>query len=152
VTLAPVAGPAPKFDGTVDQPPVPHVVAKLGYSQPIMVDGLRLPEIGDEQNRQVHHPVAVDAASARGARRHLEAGLSRARRILGRRGPRSTGRRSRRSRRRAAATCNSTTWPFAYLCDPKIRETCRKNGDDPEELPRTYARPFPGFWKIGRTG
>ena len=28
---------------------------------------------------------------------------------------------------------------FAYLCDPKIRETCRKNGDDPDALPRTYA-------------
>jgi 5-methyltetrahydropteroyltriglutamate--homocysteine methyltransferase len=28
---------------------------------------------------------------------------------------------------------------FAYLCDPKIREACRKNGDDPDTLPRTYA-------------
>src|SRR2546430_3237835 len=28
---------------------------------------------------------------------------------------------------------------FAYLCDPKIRETCRRNGDDPGELPRVYA-------------
>jgi len=28
---------------------------------------------------------------------------------------------------------------FAYLCDPKIRDNCRKNGDDPGELPRVYA-------------
>ncbi len=28
---------------------------------------------------------------------------------------------------------------FAYLCDPRIRETCRRNGDDPDELPRRYA-------------
>ena len=28
---------------------------------------------------------------------------------------------------------------FAYLCDPKIRDTARANGDDPEALPRTYA-------------
>jgi 5-methyltetrahydropteroyltriglutamate--homocysteine methyltransferase len=28
---------------------------------------------------------------------------------------------------------------FAYLCDPKIRDSCRKNGDDPEKLPRVYA-------------
>jgi 5-methyltetrahydropteroyltriglutamate--homocysteine methyltransferase len=28
---------------------------------------------------------------------------------------------------------------FAYLCDPKIRDNCRKNGDDPQELPATYA-------------
>jgi 5-methyltetrahydropteroyltriglutamate--homocysteine methyltransferase len=28
---------------------------------------------------------------------------------------------------------------FAYLCDPKIRESCRKNGDDPDALPLLYA-------------
>jgi 5-methyltetrahydropteroyltriglutamate--homocysteine methyltransferase len=28
---------------------------------------------------------------------------------------------------------------FSYLCDPKIRETSRRNGDDPAKLPRTYA-------------
>jgi 5-methyltetrahydropteroyltriglutamate--homocysteine methyltransferase len=28
---------------------------------------------------------------------------------------------------------------FAFLCDPKMREACRKNGDDPDQLPRTYA-------------
>jgi 5-methyltetrahydropteroyltriglutamate--homocysteine methyltransferase len=29
---------------------------------------------------------------------------------------------------------------FAYLCDPKIRDNCRKNGDDPAALPRTYSQ------------
>src|SRR5213075_1303884 len=29
---------------------------------------------------------------------------------------------------------------FAYLCDPKIRDACRKNGDDPATLPERYAR------------
>jgi len=28
---------------------------------------------------------------------------------------------------------------FAYLCDPKIQANCRRNGDDPERLPRRYA-------------
>jgi len=28
---------------------------------------------------------------------------------------------------------------FSYLCDPKIQETSRRNGDDPAKLPRTYA-------------
>jgi 5-methyltetrahydropteroyltriglutamate--homocysteine methyltransferase len=28
---------------------------------------------------------------------------------------------------------------FAYLCDPKIQATSRANGDDPGQLPRTYA-------------
>jgi 5-methyltetrahydropteroyltriglutamate--homocysteine methyltransferase len=29
---------------------------------------------------------------------------------------------------------------FAYLCDPKIRDNCRANGDDPDALPRRYAQ------------
>jgi 5-methyltetrahydropteroyltriglutamate--homocysteine methyltransferase len=29
---------------------------------------------------------------------------------------------------------------LAYLCDPKMREGARQRGDDPEELPRRYAR------------
>jgi 5-methyltetrahydropteroyltriglutamate--homocysteine methyltransferase len=28
---------------------------------------------------------------------------------------------------------------FSYLCDPKIQDTARNNGDDPAKLPRTYA-------------
>lgn len=28
---------------------------------------------------------------------------------------------------------------FAYLCDPKFRESCRRNGDDPTVLAATYA-------------
>src|SRR5256714_3583787 len=28
---------------------------------------------------------------------------------------------------------------FSYLCDEKVRENFRKNGDDPKELPRAYA-------------
>jgi 5-methyltetrahydropteroyltriglutamate--homocysteine methyltransferase len=29
---------------------------------------------------------------------------------------------------------------LAYLCDPKMREGARSRGDDPDELPRRYAR------------
>ncbi|MFO1327285.1 MAG: 5-methyltetrahydropteroyltriglutamate--homocysteine S-methyltransferase [Rubrivivax sp.] len=29
---------------------------------------------------------------------------------------------------------------FAYLCDPRIRANCVANGDDPDALPRRYAR------------
>ena len=29
---------------------------------------------------------------------------------------------------------------LAYLCDPKLRESTRARGDDPDELPRLYAR------------
>ena len=33
---------------------------------------------------------------------------------------------------------------FAYLCDPKVRENFRANGDDPATLPRTYAQAING--------
>jgi 5-methyltetrahydropteroyltriglutamate--homocysteine methyltransferase len=29
---------------------------------------------------------------------------------------------------------------LAYLCDPKLREGARERGDDPDELPRSYAK------------
>jgi 5-methyltetrahydropteroyltriglutamate--homocysteine methyltransferase len=29
---------------------------------------------------------------------------------------------------------------FAYLCDPRIQQNCRSNGDDPTTLPRRYAQ------------
>src|SRR5438034_214745 len=29
---------------------------------------------------------------------------------------------------------------FSYLCDEKVRENFRKNGDDPKDLPRAYAQ------------
>jgi 5-methyltetrahydropteroyltriglutamate--homocysteine methyltransferase len=29
---------------------------------------------------------------------------------------------------------------FAFLCDPKVRESARQIGEDPDELPHTYAR------------
>ncbi len=29
---------------------------------------------------------------------------------------------------------------LAYLCDPEMREGARRRGDDPDELPRTYAQ------------
>src|SRR4051812_39593645 len=31
---------------------------------------------------------------------------------------------------------------FSYLCDDKVRENFRKNGDDPRDLPRAYADPI----------
>jgi len=32
---------------------------------------------------------------------------------------------------------------LAYLCDPRMREGARQRGDDPDELPRRYARLSP---------
>jgi len=138
VTLAPVAGPAPKFDGTVDQPPVPHVVAKLGYSQPIMVDDFAFLKSVTRKTAKftipspsMLHLRAGRAGISKQAYPELDEFWDDAAKVY-----------------RAAiaafakAGCSYLQLDdvaFAYLCDPKIRETCRKNGDDPEALPRVYA-------------
>ena len=138
VTLAPVAGPAPKFDGTVDQPPVPHVIGKLGYSQPIMVDDFAFLKSVTKKTAKFTIPSP--------SMLHLRAG----------RAGISTqaypdleefwvdAAQAYRAAIAAFAKAGCTYLQlddvaFAYLCDPKVRDTCRRNGDDPDVLPLTYA-------------
>ena len=118
---------------------MPHVTGKLALLAADHGGRLRVPEIGDEEDRQVHHPFAVDAPPARRPRRHLDARPIPTRRILG-----TTRRKAYRAAIAAFAKAGCTYLQlddvaFAYLCDPKIRDNCRKNGDDPDALPRTYA-------------
>lgn len=130
--------PGPKFGGTEEQPPIPAVTGKLRYAQPVMVGDfsflrsvtrrtakftipspsmlhLRAGRAGI--SRQIYPDLAEFWADAAAAYRAAIAAF-------------------------AAAGCTYLQLDdvaFAYLCDPKIRETCRHNGDDPETLPRTYA-------------
>jgi len=138
VTLAPVAGPAPKFEGTTDQPPVPHVTGKLGYSQPIMVDDFEFLKSVTRKTAKFTIPSP--------SMLHLRAGRAG---ISKQAYPDlaqfwNDAARAYRAAIAALAKAGCTYLQlddvaFAYLCDPKIRETCRKNGDDPEALPRVYA-------------
>jgi 5-methyltetrahydropteroyltriglutamate--homocysteine methyltransferase len=133
-----VANPGPKFGGTEEQPPIPSVTGKIGCSKPIMVEDfvflkkitsrtakftvpspamLHLRGGRNSISKQVYPDLAefwADTSAAyRKAIRHL-----------------------------ADAGCTYLQLDdvsFSYLCDPKIQETARKNGDDPAKLPRTYA-------------
>jgi len=130
--------PGPKFGGTEEQPPIATVTAKVGCSKPIMVEQfsflksvakatpkftipspsmLHLRGGRNAISKEVYPDLEVfwsDVASAyRKAIRHL-----------------------------ADAGCTYLQLDdtaFAYLCDPKVRENCRKNGDDPATLPQRYA-------------
>ena len=130
--------PGPKFGGTDEQPPIPAVTGKLRYAKPVMVDDfaflksvtrrtakftipspsmlhLRAGRAGI--SRDIYPELAEFWADAAAAYRAAIAAF-------------------------AAAGCTYLQLDdvaFAYLCDPKIRETCRRNGDDPDALPRTYA-------------
>ena len=133
-----VANPGPKFGGTEEQPPIPSVTGKVGCSKPVMVQDfiflkkttsrtakftipspamLHLRGGRSSISKQVYPEMdafwADTAAAYRTAIRHL-----------------------------ADAGCSYLQLDdvsFSYLCDPKIQDNCRKNGDDPATLPRTYA-------------
>ena len=132
------ANPGPRFGGTEEQPPIPAVTGKLRCSRPIMTDDFsflksvtaRTPKFTIPSPSMLHlrggrasisrqaYPDMADfwndvAAAYRQAIAHFGA----------------TG----------CSYLQLDDVAFAYLCDSKIRDNCRRNGDDPEALPRTYA-------------
>jgi 5-methyltetrahydropteroyltriglutamate--homocysteine methyltransferase len=127
--------PGPRFGGTEEQPPIPIVTGKLRYASPIMVDDFRflasvtkrtakftIPSPSMLHLRAGRKGIAYDDmdefwTDAAAAYRAAIAAF-------------------------AAAGCTYLQLDdvaFAYLCDPKIRDTSRKNGDDPDTLPARYA-------------
>jgi 5-methyltetrahydropteroyltriglutamate--homocysteine methyltransferase len=133
-----VPNPGPKFGGTEEQPPIATVVGKVGCSKPIMADHFAFlksvakatPKFTIPSPSMLHlrggrNAIAKDvypdleefwhdvAAAYRQAIAHL-----------------------------AKAGCTYLQLDdtaFAYLCDPKIQDNCRRNGDDPAKLPQRYA-------------
>src|SRR5438093_2310749 len=127
--------PGPKFGGTEEQPPIPTVTGKVRYSKPIMLDDFRflrsvarktakftIPSPSMLHLRAGRAGVAYEDmqefwADAAAAYRAAIAAFAQA----------------------GCTYLQLDDVAFAYLCDPKIRDACRKNGDDPAALPRIYA-------------
>jgi len=130
--------PGPKFGGTEEQPPIPHVTGKLRYAKPVMIEDfsflkktttrtakftipspsmlhLRAGRAGI--SREAYPDLAEFWSDAAAAYRAALAELAKA----------------------GCTYLQLDDVAFAYLCDPKIRDNCRRNGDDPDKLPRTYA-------------
>ena len=127
--------PGPKFGGTEEQPPVPHVTGKLRYSKPIMVDDFAFLKRTTRRTAKFTIPSP--------SMLHLRAG---------RKGIAyddmdefwSDAAAAYRAAIKAFADAGCTYLQlddvaFAYLCDPKIREACVRNGDDPAKLPLIYS-------------
>ena len=138
VTLTENAGEKFKVSGQGEQPPIASVTGRMGCSRPIMADHFAylksvaqaMPKMTIPSPSMLHlrgGRAAISrevypeldafwddvAAAYRQAIAHL-----------------------------AAAGCRYLQLDditFAYLCDPKIRDNCRRNGDDPDALPRRYA-------------
>ena len=131
--------PGPKFGGTEEQPPIPQITGKLRYSKPIMVEDflflkkattrtakftipspsmlhLRAGRAGI--SKEAYPDMAEFWADAAAAYRAAIAAFAQA----------------------GCTYLQLDDVAFAYLCDPKIREACVRNGDDPDELPFIYSR------------
>ncbi len=130
------ANPGPKFGGTEEQPPIPVVTGKISYGREIMVDDFRFLKACTSRTAKftIPSPSMLHLRAGRAGIAyddmeefwHDAAAAYRAAIAAF-----------------AAAGCTYLQLDdvaFAYLCDPKIRDNCRRNGDDPEQLPRIYAR------------
>lgn len=136
VTLEPMAGPG--FGGTGEQPPIATITGKVRYGAPVMVEDFaflrsatsRTPKLCIPSPSMLHMRPGR-AGISRQAYPALDAFWDDV--VL-----------AYRSALKAFAAAGCTylqldDTAFAFLCDPKMREACRHNGDDPEALPALYA-------------
>jgi 5-methyltetrahydropteroyltriglutamate--homocysteine methyltransferase len=133
------ANPGPKFGGTQEQPPIPAVTAKLRYSGPVMIDDFAFLKTATKKTAKftipspsMLHLRAGRAGISREAYPDMEAFWEDA----------AAAYRAAIAAF-AGAGCRYLQLDdvaFAYLCDPKIRDNCRRNGDDPQTLAEVYAR------------
>jgi 5-methyltetrahydropteroyltriglutamate--homocysteine methyltransferase len=132
-----------RFGGTDEQPPVATVTGKVGCLKPIMVDAFAyLQDLVGGRNAGLTAKVTIPSPSMlymRGGRnavsssaypdlgafwRDVAAAYQNAIRFFAERG---------------CTYLQLDDVSFAYLCDPKFRDGCRLNGDDPSALPQTFA-------------
>jgi len=133
-----VANPGPKFGATGEQPPIPSVTGKVACSRPVMVGDFSYLKENTRQTAKFTIPSP--------AMLHLRGGRSAISRQtypdLAEFWADTSAAWRKAIRHLADAGCRYLQIDdvsFSYLCDPKIQDTCRSNGDDPARLPRTYA-------------
>jgi len=132
------ANPGPKFGGTGEQPPIPSVTGKVRCDMPIMVEHFGFLKSVTKQTPKMTIP-SPSMLHLRGGRASIS---KEAYPDLAQFWDDVAAAYRQAIAHFAAAGCTYLQLDdvaFAYLCDPKIRENCRRNGDNPEELPRTYA-------------
>ncbi|HEU5297276.1 MAG TPA: 5-methyltetrahydropteroyltriglutamate--homocysteine S-methyltransferase [Burkholderiaceae bacterium] len=139
VTLKVNEGEKFKIAGQSEQPPIPTVTGRIGCSRPIMVDDFAflksvttsVPKMTIPSPSMLHlrgGRAAIDRATypdlelfwadVAAAYRQAIAYLAQA----------------------GCRYLQLDDVTFAYLCDPRIQQNCRSNGDDPLTLPRRYAQ------------
>jgi len=130
--------PGPKFGGTDEQPPIATVTGRVRCTRPIMVDHFAFLKSATTRTAKFTIP-SPSMLHLRGGR----AAISReAYPDLARFWADAAAAYRQAIAHLAAAGCTYLQLDdvaFAYLCDEKVRETGRRNGDDPDALPQIYA-------------
>ena len=139
VTLKHNQGEKFKIAGQSEQPPIPTVTGRIACSRPIMVADFEYLKSVTTQVAKMTIP-SPSMLHLRGGRAAIDQAVypelesfwddvaAAYRRAIA---------------HLAAAGCRYLQLDdvaFAYLCDPKIQQNCRANGDDPAALPRRYAQ------------
>jgi 5-methyltetrahydropteroyltriglutamate--homocysteine methyltransferase len=131
--------PGPKFGGTEEQPPIPTVTGKLRYAKPAMIDDFSFLKSVTRKTAKftIPSPSMLHLRAGRaGVSREAYPDMAEYWSDVA-----ATYRAAIAAFADAGCTyLQLDDVAFAYLCDPKIREACRKNGDDPSALPFTYAK------------
>jgi 5-methyltetrahydropteroyltriglutamate--homocysteine methyltransferase len=137
VTIVEMANQS-RFGGTEEQPPMATVSGRIGCSGPIMVDAFAYLQDITRGTAKVTIP-SPSMLYMRGGRNAVSrevypdlaefwsdvaAAYRNAIRYFAERG---------------CTYLQLDDVSFAYLCDAKFREGCRRNGDDPERLPQIFA-------------
>lgn len=130
--------PGPKFGGTDEQPPIATVTGKVGCDGPIMTEHFAFLKSVAKATPKFTIP-SPSMLHLRGGRNAISKETYP---DLGEFWDDVASAYRKAIAHLAAAGCTYLQLDdtaFAYLCDPKIRETCRRNGDDPAALPQRYA-------------
>ena len=127
-----------RFHAEEETPPVLTVTGKVRRTRPVTVDDFRFLQSATRRTPKLCIP-APAMLHLRGGRAAITRDIYPDPAELWA----DVGRAYREEIRDLAATgctylqLDDVAW--AYLCDPKFREQCRKNGDDPDLLPQIYA-------------
>jgi 5-methyltetrahydropteroyltriglutamate--homocysteine methyltransferase len=127
-----------RFGGTEEQPPMATVTGRIGCSAPIMADAFDYLNGLTTKTAKVTIP-SPSMLYMRGGRNAVSSAIYPDTAEFWEDVARAYQRAIRFLADRGCTYLQLDDVSFAYLCDPKFREGCRRNGDDPDLLPGTYA-------------